>query len=116
MREIQLKRLAAEGSIPPKDVAHWRASPPGVVSPHPRSDEVVTFRIFYARGLGHPAHPFLQGLLEGWKIGLHHLNPTRMLHITGFVTVCKAFLVKQEASCQAMEKALDGNFPRLPSF
>ena len=24
--------------------------------------------------------------------------------------------VKQEASCQAMEKALDGNFPRLPSF
>ena len=24
--------------------------------------------------------------------------------------------VKQEASCQAMEKALDGNFPCLPSF
>jgi len=24
--------------------------------------------------------------------------------------------VKQEASWQAMEKALDGNFPRLPSF
>ena len=28
----------------------------------------------------------------------------------------EADLVKQEASCQAMEKALDGNFPRLPSF
>jgi len=53
---------------------------------------VVTFYIFYARGLGHPAHPFLLGLLEGWKIGLHHLNPTRMLHITGFVTVFEAFL------------------------
>ena len=25
-------------------------------------------------------------------------------------------LVKQEASCQAMEKTLDGNFPHLPSF
>ena len=71
---------------------------------------MVTFYIFYARGLGHPAHPFLLGLLEGWKTGLHHLNPTGMLHIAGFVTVCKAFLVKQEASCQAMEKALDGNF------
>ena len=116
MTETQLERLDAEGSIPPKDVAHWRAPPLGEVSPHPRSDEVVTFRIFYVRGLGHPAHPFLLGLLEGWKIGLHHLNPTGMLHIAGFVTVCKAFLVKQEASCQAMEKALDGNFPRLPSF
>ena len=62
------------------------------VSPHPRSDEVVTFCIFYARGLGHPAHPFLLGLLEGWKIGLHHLNPIGMLHIAGFVTVCEAFL------------------------
>ena len=28
----------------------------------------------------------------------------------------EADLVKQEASCQAMEKALDGNFPHLPSF
>jgi len=43
-------------------------------------------------GLGHPAHPFLLGLLEEWKIGPHHLNPTGMLHIAGFVTVCEAFL------------------------
>ena len=28
----------------------------------------------------------------------------------------EANLVKQEASCQAMEKALDGYFPHLPSF
>jgi hypothetical protein len=28
----------------------------------------------------------------------------------------EADMVKQEASCQAMEKALDGNFFRLPSF
>ena len=28
----------------------------------------------------------------------------------------EANLVKQEASCLAMEKALDGNFPHLPSF
>ena len=53
---------------------------------------MITFRIFYARGLGHPAHPFLLGLLEEWRIGLHHLNPTGMLHITVFVTVCEAFL------------------------
>ena len=46
--ETQLERLDAEGSIPPKDVAHWRAPPSGEASPHPRPDEVVTFRIFYA--------------------------------------------------------------------
>jgi hypothetical protein len=53
---------------------------------------VVSFHIFYTWGLEHPAHPFLLGLLEEWKIGLHHLNPTGMLHIAGFMTVCKAFL------------------------
>ena len=66
--------------------------PPEEVSPHPCPDEVVSFRIFYTWGLQHPAHPFLLGLLEEWKIWLHHLNPTGMLHIAGFVTVCEAFL------------------------
>ena len=92
MTEAQLERLAAEGSIPLGSVAHWRAPRSDEVTPHPRPDEVVSFRIFYARGLGHPAHPFLLCLLEEWRIGLHHLNPTRMLHIAGFVTVCEAFL------------------------
>ena len=73
MTETQLERLAAEGSINPRNVAPWRASPPGEVSPHPRPDEVVSFRIFYARGLGHPPHPFLLGLLEEWRIRLDHL-------------------------------------------
>ena len=41
---------------------------------------------------GIPPIPFCWGLLEEWKIGLHHLNPTVMLHITGFVTGCEAFL------------------------
>ena len=92
LTEIQLERLATEGSIPPKDVAHWRVPPSGEVSPHPHPDEVVTFRIFYSRGLGQLAHSFLLGLLEEWKIGLHHLNPTGILRITGFGTVCEAFL------------------------
>jgi hypothetical protein len=92
MTEVHLERLAAEGSIPPRSVAHWRAPPPDEVSPHPCPYEVVSFRIFYARCLRHPAHPFLLGLLEEWRIGLHHLNPTGLLHIAGFVTVCEAFL------------------------
>ena len=44
------------------------------------------------RGLGYPAHWFLCGLLNEWGLELQHLNLTGVLHITGFVTVCEAFL------------------------
>ena len=37
-------------------------------------------------------HWFLRGLLNEWSLELQHLNPTGVLHITGFVTVCEAFL------------------------
>ena len=37
-------------------------------------------------------HLFLRGLLNEWGLELQHLNPTRVLHIVGFVTVCEAFL------------------------
>ena len=37
-------------------------------------------------------HWFLRGLLNEWGLELHHLNPTGVLHIAGFVTVCEAFL------------------------
>ena len=32
------------------------------------------------------------GLLNEWGLELQHLNPTGVLHIAGFVTVCEAFL------------------------
>ena len=35
---------------------------------------------------------FLHGLLNEWGLELQHLNPTGVLHIAGFVTVCEAFL------------------------
>ena len=37
-------------------------------------------------------HWFLHGLINEWGLELQHLNPTRVLHIIGFVTVCEAFL------------------------
>ena len=43
-------------------------------------------------GLGYPTHWFLHGLLNEWGLELQHLNLTRVLHITSFVTVCEAFL------------------------
>ncbi|RLN28129.1 hypothetical protein C2845_PM05G20460 [Panicum miliaceum] len=37
-------------------------------------------------------HPFLLGLLNEWEVELQHLNPNRVLHIAGFVTLCEGFL------------------------
>ena len=37
-------------------------------------------------------HWFLHGLHNEWGLELQHLNPTGVLHIVGFVTVCEAFL------------------------
>ena len=37
-------------------------------------------------------HWFLCGLLNEWGLELQHLNPTRVMYIAGFGTVCEAFL------------------------
>ena len=81
-----------KGMLPPKEEAHWRAPPWEHDEPHPEPNEVVTFLMFYECGLGHPAHRFLLGLLNEWKVELQHLNPNRVPHIAGFITLCEAFL------------------------
>ena len=58
----------------------------------PWANEVVSFLAFHECGLGYSAHWFLRGLLNEWGLELQHLNPTRVLHVAGFITVCEAFL------------------------
>jgi len=53
---------------------------------------MVSFLAFHEHGLGYPTHWFLRGLLNEWGLELQHLNPTGVLHITGFLIVCEAFL------------------------
>jgi hypothetical protein len=91
VRESVLAAFAEMGFLPSKEVAHWRV-PAGEDFPQPRANEVVSFLAFHEHGLGYPTHWFLHGLLNEWGLELHHLNPTRVLHIAGFVTVCEAFL------------------------
>jgi hypothetical protein len=59
---------------------------------HPDPDKVVSFLAFHERGLGYPTHPFLLSLLNRWEVELQHLNPNRVLHIAGFITLCEGFL------------------------
>ena len=86
-----LESFVEKGFLPPQEVAHWRV-PGEEESPRPRPDEVVSFLTFHEHGLGYPVHWFLRGLLNEWRLELQHLNPTGVLHIAGFVTVCEAFL------------------------
>ena len=91
MSESVLAAFAEKGFLPPKEVAYWRA-PAREDFPQPQAGEVVSILAFHEHGLGYPAHWFLRGLFNEWGLELQHLNPTRVLHITGFVTMCEAFL------------------------
>ena len=53
---------------------------------------MVSFLPFLERRLGYPTHWFLCRLLNEWGLELQHLNPTGVVHIAGFITVCEAFL------------------------
>ena len=88
--EAVLAAFTEKWLLLPKEVVHWRAPAPGEAVPRPQADEVVSFLAFHERGLGYPVHWFLRRLLNEWGLELQH--PTRMLHITGFITVCEAFL------------------------
>jgi hypothetical protein len=66
------------------------AGPEIVPRPPPRFR--VIFIAFLLRGLSLPPHPFLRGLLFAYGIQLHDLNPSTILHIACFITLCECFL------------------------
>jgi hypothetical protein len=47
---------------------------------------------FYERGFDIPSHQFLHLLLQFYGLELHHLIPSRILHIAAFVTLCEAYM------------------------
>ena len=52
----------------------------------------MCFVSYLLRGVRFPIHPFLRGLLEYYGLQLHILTPGFILHITGYVSLCKLFL------------------------
>ncbi|RLM66327.1 hypothetical protein C2845_PM16G03230 [Panicum miliaceum] len=52
----------------------------------------MSFFAFHERSLGYLVHPFLLGLLNEWEVELQHLNPNGLLHVVGFISLCKGFL------------------------
>ena len=70
------------------------AGAPGVtaLAPTPKDGEIVSFTSFHHLGIGLPWHPFMWGLLLFYGLWLHDLTSEGILHITTFITLCKAFL------------------------
>jgi hypothetical protein len=60
--------------------------------PAPMEGYVVSFVAFYERGFGMPQHRSLHSLLWYYDHELHHLTPSRVLHIAAFVTLCETYL------------------------
>jgi hypothetical protein len=53
---------------------------------------MVACTAFYERGFSVPSHWFLCSLLQFYDLELHHLTPSRVLHIAAFVTLCEAHI------------------------
>ena len=95
----ELVVLQAKGLLPPAYMVLVRA---GIAThnggeqaesvPSPSKGERVCLISYLIRGLGFPIHPFLRGLLEFYGLQLHNLTPASILHIAGFVALCKLFL------------------------
>lgn len=59
---------------------------------YPHAGEIIIFKLFFYRGLGLLAHPFLCNLLCYYGITLCHLTPNSILHITIFINLYESFL------------------------
>ena len=69
----------------------WRA-PSGESFPDPRASEIVVFEDFFKRGFRVPVHPFLQGLLLYYDIGICNLHPNSIILVATFIHLCEAFV------------------------
>jgi hypothetical protein len=66
--------------------------PAGSVFPASVEGFIVVCAAFFEQGFGLPSHQFLCSLLQSYGLDLHHLNPSGILHMTAFVTLCEAYI------------------------
>ena len=52
----------------------------------------MSFARFHEPGFAIPAHKFLRGLLDYYKVELQHLTPNGVQTIAAFVALCEGFL------------------------
>jgi len=86
-----LNDLVEKGLLHNQELGGWRA-PEGESYPDPHAGEIVVFEDFFKRGFGIPIHPYLQGLLLYYEIGICNLHPNSILLISTFIHLCEAYV------------------------
>jgi hypothetical protein len=69
--------------------------PEDPASPVPAGRYAVACAAFYERGFIVLSHQFLCSLLPFYGLELHHLTPSRILHMVVFMTLCEAYMVTE---------------------
>jgi len=69
-----LNDLVGMGLLHNHELGGWRA-PEGESYPEPCAGEIIVFEDYFKRGFRVPIHPFLQGLLLYYEIGICNLHP-----------------------------------------
>jgi hypothetical protein len=83
--------LVEKGLLHNQEIGGWR-TPEAECYPDPRAGEIVVFEDFFKRGFGIPVHPFLQGLLLYYEIGICNLHPNSILLVSTFIHLCEAYV------------------------
>jgi hypothetical protein len=86
-----LQNLISQGYMTAMELATYLV-PEDPASPTPAGGYIVACMTFYERGFSVPSHQFLHSLLRSYGLELHHLSPSRILHMVAFVTLCEAFI------------------------
>nr|AAX96315.1 retrotransposon protein, putative, unclassified [Oryza sativa Japonica Group]ABA91737.1 retrotransposon protein, putative, unclassified, expressed [Oryza sativa Japonica Group] len=89
--EDNLKEMVAHGVLPAKEIIGWRPAF-GEAFPTPDTHEIVVFAHFFYGGFSLPTSRFFRGIMNFYRISLHHLNPNSIVHIANFIHACEAFL------------------------
>jgi len=86
-----LNDLVGMGLLHNQELGGWRA-PEGESYPDPRAGEIIVFEDYLKRGFGVPVHPFLQGLLLYYEIGICNLHLNSILLVSTFIHLCEAYV------------------------
>jgi hypothetical protein len=87
----QLQNLMSQGYMTATELATCRV-PEDPVSPVPMGGYIVVCATFYEQGFSAQSHRFLCSLLQFYGLELHHLTPSRILHMATFMTLCEAYM------------------------
>ncbi|KAI4991153.1 hypothetical protein ZWY2020_039524 [Hordeum vulgare] len=88
VRETDVLELVEHGMVVNKS---WRL-PEGEMEPVPKEGERVLLLRHVARGFSLPPHPFFRGIMNYFRVQLHHFPPNAIAHLSAFITLYECFI------------------------